>query len=174
MAEPFLGQIMPWPVSYAPDGWAFCDGRLLPIADYQSLFALLGTHFGGDGRNTFGLPDLRGRVAVGAGTGPGLSSYFLGQQGGTEKTVVSADNLPAHTHPTPASSSDAGTGTPAANLAPASVPRGETYKLYASPVNASLAPTGNNTTSHQPIENRQPLLALNYIICLNGIWPSRP
>lgn len=172
MAEPFIGQIMPWPINYAPDGWAFCDGSLLQISDNTALFSLIGNMYGGDGRTTFGLPDLRGRAAVGAGTGPGLSPYHLGQFGGMEQVTISADNLPAHTHPTPASGNEANVETPAPNVAPAGGPRGSAF--YASPVNASLAPTGNNTTSNKPIDNRQPLLALNYIIALQGLYPSRP
>ncbi|NIR27710.1 MAG: phage tail protein [candidate division Zixibacteria bacterium] len=172
MSEPFIGQIMPWPINYAPKDWAFCDGRLLSIAEYSPLFALIGTTYGGDGRTTFGLPDLRGRVAVGAGAGPGLTNYYLGQSGGMERVTLTANNLPEHTHPTPASTTEANEGTPTANIAPAAVARGS--EIYASPVDTNLAPTGNNTTSNQPVENRMPLLALNYIIALNGIWPSRP
>lgn len=171
--EAFMGQIMPWPINFAPRGWAYCQGQLLQISQYTALFSLIGTTYGGDGISTFALPDLRGRVTVGAGASPGLSNYVLGQYGGTEKISLSADNLPAHTHPTPASSSDANAGIPAADLAPASVPRTSDYKLYASPADTSLAPTGNNTTGNQPVENRQPWLALNYIICLEGIYPSR-
>jgi microcystin-dependent protein len=174
MSDAFYGQIIPWPINFEPENWAFCDGRLLSIADHSPLYALLGNRFGGDGRTTFGLPDLRGRVAVGAGTGPGLTTYYLAMMGGWEHITLSANNLPAHTHPTPASNTSASAEAPAADLAPAKVPRGSEYKLYASPVDTTLAPTGNNTTSNQPVENRQPLLALNYIICLEGIWPSRP
>lgn len=173
MAEAFLGQVMPWPINWAPRDWAYCSGQLIQISQNPALYSLLGTNFGGDGVSTFGLPDLRGRVVVGAGTGTGLSPYIFAQFGGFENVTLSADNLPEHVHPTPASNSTADQGTPAADLAPAKVPRGSTYNLYASPADASLAPTGNNTTSKQPVENRQPWLALNYIICLNGIYPSR-
>lgn len=173
MSEAFLGQIMPWPISFAPRNWAFCQGQLLQVSQFTALYSLLGTQYGGDGINTFGLPDLRGRVVVGAGAAPGLSNYRPGERGGYEQVPLSADNLPAHTHPTPASTIEVNAGAPGADLAPATVPRTSAYKLYASPVNASLAPTGNNTTGNQPVENRQPWLALNYIICLVGIYPSR-
>lgn len=169
MADAYMGQIMPWPVSFAPRNWAFCQGQTLQIAQYSAVYALLGTTYGGDGINTFKLPDLRGRLTVGAGHGAGLTNYILGQSMGTETSAISADNLPAHNHPTPASSNDASTGTPAENVALAS----SSNKLYASPVNANLAPTGDNTGANKPVENRQPLLALNYIICLNGMWPPR-
>jgi microcystin-dependent protein len=173
MADAYMGQIMPWPINYAPQNWAYCWGQTLAISQYNALFSLLGTYYGGDGVTNFKLPDLRGRVAVGAGSGPGLTPYQLGQMGGYEHVSLNANNIPAHTHPTPASSSSASAEAPAPDLAPAKVPRGSEYKLYASPVDANLAPTGNNATSTQPVENRQPLLALNYIICLVGLYPPR-
>ncbi|NIR27711.1 MAG: phage tail protein [candidate division Zixibacteria bacterium] len=171
MADAYMGQIMPWPINYAPQGWAFCQGQTLQISQYNALYALLGTTYGGDGHTTFKLPDLRSRVAVGAGAGPGLTNYILGMTYGYEQVPLTANNLPAHTHPTPASTTEANETTPTATIAPATVPRGS--EIYASPVDTNLAPTGNNTTSGQPVENRQPLLALNYIICLTGLWPPR-
>ena len=174
MSEAFMGQIMPWPINFAPRYWAYCYGQLIQISQYSALYSLLGIRFGGDGVTTFGLPDLRGRGAIGAGAGPGLSTYLLGQYGGYEHVQLAENNLPEHVHPTPASTTQADQGAPAADLAPATVPRSSTYTLYASPADASLAPTGKNATSKQPVENRQPWLALNYIICLSGIYPSRP
>ena len=94
--EPFIAQIMMFGGNFAPRGWAFCDGQLLPISQYSALFSLLGTTYGGDGRTTFGLPDLRGRVAIHPGNGPGLSSIRLGEKGGTETNTLSTAQLPPH------------------------------------------------------------------------------
>jgi microcystin-dependent protein len=98
-AEPFLAEIMLWGGNFAPNGWANCEGQIMSIAQNTALFSLLGTTYGGDGRSTFALPDLRGRVAMHYGQGPGLSSYLIGQTGGTETTTLSISNLPAHNHP---------------------------------------------------------------------------
>jgi microcystin-dependent protein len=112
--EPFIGEIKMFGGNFAPRGFAFCDGQLLSISQNTALFAILGTTYGGDGRTTFGLPDLRGRVPVHAGTGPGLSSYRIGQKGGTETTTITVANLPAHSHPyaAPAVSEDGNTSVP--------------------------------------------------------------
>ncbi len=103
MAEPFLGEIRSFAINKTPDGWAHCSGQLLKISDYPDLFSLLGTTYGGDGVTTFGLPDLRGRVPVGRGRGPGLENYILGQKGGEEQVTLQLDHLPAHTHAVEAS-----------------------------------------------------------------------
>jgi len=169
MADAYFGQIMPWPINYAPRNWAFCQGQTLQIAQYSALYALLGTTYGGDGVTNFRLPDLRGRLVVGVGQGAWLTPYYLGNMAGYEKVLLDTNNLPEHTHPTPASTTGANSGTPAANVALAN----SSNKLYASQINTSLAPAGSNTTSHQPVDRRQPLLALNYIICVNGLWPPR-
>jgi microcystin-dependent protein len=98
MSNPFLGQVIIFAGNFAPKGWAFCNGQLLAISQYTALFSLLGTTYGGDGRTTFGLPDLRGRVAVSAGQGPGLSNYTLGEQTGTETVTLSTQQMPQHNH----------------------------------------------------------------------------
>lgn len=169
--EPFIAQIMLFGGNFAPRGWAFCDGQLLPIAQYSALFSILGTTYGGDGRTTFALPDLRGRVPCHAGTGPGLTPRQIGQRFGEEHVTLTAANLPPHSH----SLNAASTGTPGAraqnggSLGPADiyVPGSETPNVAMNP--ASIGSTGSGN-SH---DNMQPTLCINYIIALEGIFPSR-
>lgn len=171
MSDPFIGTIRLVAFNFAPVGWAMCQGQILPIQENTALFSLLGTYFGGDGVNNFGLPDLRGRIAIGQGQGPGLANYTQGQPGGAETVTLAGSDAPSHTHTLMAAASvttpDPGPsvvlGTPAAAV-----------RLYgagaATPLaSTSVAPFGSSV----PHENRQPYLALNYIIALNGIFPSR-
>ena len=178
MAEAFLSQIEAFPFNFAPKGWAFCAGQLLPINQNQALFALLGTTFGGDGVSTFALPDLRGRVANGLGQGQGLSPYNLGQRGGEETHTLSAAETPVHNHLVNADNNGTTGGShvpsDAATLGSgyASETGSPVVNIYssASPTIAmgSLGPVGG-----QPHENRMPFLALNYCIALQGIFPSQ-
>lgn len=175
MSEPFIGQLMLVPYNFAPQGWAFCQGQILSIAQNTALFSLLGTTYGGNGQTTFALPDLRGRVPVSSGQGPGLSNYSLGQVSGSENTTLLTTNMPAHTHTATAALN--------ANSGPAndSLPNGNFLaegSIYNSSSNAtmnsnavavSLSPAGGN----QPFNNVQPILALNWVIALQGIFPSR-
>jgi microcystin-dependent protein len=164
--EPFLGEIRLVPYTFAPKGWALCAGQLLPINQNQALFSLLGTTYGGNGQTTFALPDLRGRVPVGAGDAPGGSSYALGSTGGQEAVQLAAGQLPAHAHPVRASSGGSTTTSPAGSF-PA---RGG---AYASSQNATMAATMlGRTGGGQPHENRQPYLSLNWMIALQGIYPT--
>lgn len=153
--------------NFAPRSWAFCDGQLLPISQNTALFSLLGTTYGGDGRTTFALPDLRGRVPLHEGTGPGLSSYLLGQKGGLENVTLTTAQIPAHTHSPQCSSDDPNSGSPA-NGFPAAVGT----PIYSTTQNASMGATGSAGGS-QSHENRPPYLALNFCIALQGIFPSR-
>src|SRR2546423_3025403 len=116
MSEPYLGMIIIVPYNFAPRGWAFCAGQILPIAQNTALFSLLGTTFGGNGQTTFALPDLRGRYPIGMGQGPGLSNYDLGQVGGTETVTLNVNQLPPHNHPVIATLSDATSGKPGAKF----------------------------------------------------------
>ena len=174
MSQPFLGQIIPVAFGFAPVGWLPCDGSLVPISQYDALFSLLGTTFGGDGQTTFGLPALSGSVAVGAGQGPGLQAYVPGQHGGAEAVTLTSDTLGAHTHAmaasTPMGSANTpGSGTVLASNDTASV---EVYSAAAATVPmaaAALSAAGGG----QPHENRQPFLAVNYIIAVEGIYPSQ-
>lgn len=170
MSEPFLGEIRIFPFNFAPSGWAFCAGQLLPISQNTALFSLLGTTYGGNGTTTFALPDLRGRVPVSMGNGTGLSQYTLGELAGTESAHLTVNQLPSHLHPVQASEAPASTGRPLnAVLARAS------SNIYAtSPDGTSMNATMvGNTGGNQPFSVLQPLLVLNFCIALNGIYPSR-
>lgn len=170
MANPFIGEIRMVGFNFPPQGWAFCDGQLLGIAQNTALFSLLGTTYGGDGRTTFGLPDLRGRVPLhhGGGSGPGLSPYSLGQNGGFETVTLTAAQMPSHSHSQPCSSDDPNAGSPVNN-----VPAAVANPVYANTANSAMAVTGAVGGS-QPHENRQPYLAINFCIALQGIFPSSP
>jgi microcystin-dependent protein len=170
-AEPFLGQIAIVPYNFAPIGWAFCQGQLLSIAQNTALFSLLGTTYGGDGRSTFGLPDLRGRVPVGQGQGPGLSVIELGQVGGAESVTLTVAQLPAHSHPLMASTLEAAVVSPTGSVlgSKARVPLYSGASDLTTMAPASIGETGGN----QPVPVRDPYLGLNYIIALQGIFPSR-
>lgn len=174
MQDPFLGEIALVAFNFEPIGWAFCNGQLLSIAQNQALFSLLGTTYGGDGVTNFALPDLRSRVPLHFGQGPGLSSYALGQSVGVESVALQTPQIPAHTHSySPQASSQPGsTSTPNGALWAGSASGDTLYNSGAS--NTNMAPqTLGQTGGGQAHENRQPTLALNYIIALQGIYPSR-
>src|SRR6185503_17212020 len=143
MSEPFLGMIIIVPYNFAPRGWAFCNGQILPIAQNTALFSLLGTTFGGNGQTTFALPDLRGRVPNSSGQGPGLSSYDLGQVGGVESETLTINQLPAHNHQVAClQNGDATLPRPGNSfLAPISVPSDTGSILYGPTSDALMAPT---------------------------------
>lgn len=173
--DPFLGEIRLLPYSFAPVGWHDCDGSLLSIAEYDALFVLLGTTFGGDGVNTFALPDLRGRLPVHRGTGLGLSSYVLGQVGGTETVTLLSNQMPTHTHTVMATSGAATTGTPSSTLELGAISGDTMYTgnitgLTPYPASASMiGPAGGS----QPHDNTMPTLTVRFCICLAGIFPSQ-
>ncbi len=168
MSEPFLGQISIFGFNFPPRGWATCSGQILPIAQNTALFSLLGTTYGGNGQTTFALPDLRGRVPVGFGQGPGLSNVQLGQQAGTEVVTLTSAQLAPHPHGVAASNAAATGSRPGGNFLSA----GGAF------TNASDGTTMNpgmiqNAGGGQPHENRQPYLGVNVCIALEGIFPSR-
>jgi len=172
--EPFLGEIVMFGGNFAPRAWAFCHGQLLAINSNQALFSILGTTYGGDGRTTFGLPDLRGAVAVGEGQRPGQPTNFrLGQKGGADTTTLITQNLPAHNHGLFGSSSDAAQGGAANGFLPTS-PRGGDLR-YASAIGTAQAmgTSVGNTGNNQAFNNLQPYTTVNYIICTQGTFPSR-
>ena len=178
MSDPFLRQIRIFGGNFAPRSYAFCDGQLLSIAQNSALFSILGTTFGGDGRTTFGLPDLRDRAPLHPGTGPGLSSYQLGQRGGAATETLSVSEIPAHTHQWDGIAATS-TQTAPTNHSLAEPPVGGRggggAKIYGPANNLvalspdSMDPGGGG----QPHNNQQPYLALNYIIALVGVFPSR-
>lgn len=163
--DPFIGQIMLVGFNFAPRGWALCNGQLLSIAQNSALFALLGIQFGGDGRTTFGLPDLRGRAPIHYGAGPGLSNYSMGEMGGSESAQLTVSNLPPHTHSLPAPAGEQLTDRPSASVSPAI---GNAYG-QPSGVAGATGVTGGST----PFDIRTPFLAMSYVIALEGIFPSR-
>ena len=173
--NPFLAQIMLFAGNFAPRGWAFCEGQLLPISQYSALFSLVGTTYGGDGRTTFGLPDLRGRVAVEPGQGAGLSDYRLGQKGGSPQVTLQVSQMPAHAHTvTPACDGQArGLDTPANRVYgadPSSPPSGNYSSQQAKQMAAFASQSAGNGS---PVDLMQPYLAVYYCICLQGVYPSR-
>jgi microcystin-dependent protein len=172
----FLGQISLFAFNYAPKGWAQCNGQLLPIAQNQALFAILGTTYGGDGRTTFQLPDLRGRRAINWGQGPGLSNYVLGQIGGQETVTLNTTQMPMHMHFAFGTAAAGNQDSPQNNTW--AKDNNGTMNNYAPFNGANVALMSNNALGtaggNQPHENRPPYLAANYCIALTGIFPSRP
>jgi microcystin-dependent protein len=169
MSEPFLAQILIVPYSFAPEDWAFCNGQLIPINQNLALYSLLLNTFGGNGQTTFALPDLRGRVPVHVGTGPGLASVTLGQKGGAENVTLSENNMPAHNHL--ASSTQAGaTSSRPANQVPSA---GGAYAAGSDGTTMNPAFI-QDAGSGQPFGTRDPFLGINFIIALDGIYPPQP
>jgi microcystin-dependent protein len=170
MANPFIGEIKLFAGTFAPLNYAFCNGQLLPIANYTDLFSLLGTRYGGDGQSTFALPNLNGRVAIGMDTGPGLSPRAIGESLGADTVTLNANQLPAHRHGAQANSG-AANSTAAGAVWAASDTR---FATSASNVNMNLAALQSaGAVSPTPHNNLQPVLGLNYIIALFGVYPSR-
>lgn len=192
--DQMLGEIRIFAGNFAPRGWAFCDGQLLPISQNSALFSLLGTMYGGDGRTTFGLPDLRGRAVVSAGRGPGLQNYVQGARGGAEFKTLTVAQMPQHSHimtltnlagsaniPVNTSSGDEDESNPGAGVlanngndrfASEATPNA-TYGGQAVPVNITGTGTILNNGGSQSFDNRQPYLPIRYIIALTGYFPSR-
>ncbi len=171
-SEPLLAEIYIGGMNFAPKGYASCEGQLLAIASNQALFSLLGTTFGGDGRTTFALPDLRGRVPVGQGQGPGLSSRQLGEVSGVENVTLLTTNLPAHTHQLSAVSEAGDTAAPSGTFLANTGALDREYKSTGTPVPMNTAAIGA-TGGNQPHNNMQPYLVLNFYIAIVGIFPSR-
>jgi microcystin-dependent protein len=171
LGTPWVGEIRMVGFNFAPVGWQFCDGQLLPITENAALFNLIGTTFGGDGESTFALPDLRGRVPIGVGQGAGLSSYVLGELTGVETVTLTVGQIPSHTH---VYSPAAGSAEPTTKKPDNAFPTIGGY--YASTTNSATpmgAPTLTAQGGGQPHTNVQPFLAINFIISLFGIFPSQ-
>lgn len=175
MTDPFVAEIRIFGFDYAPRGWAFCDGQLMPISQNTALFSLLGATYGGDGKSTFALPDLAGSAAVGAGQGPGTSQYELGWSTGSDAVALLPSEIPVHSHDARAAAPDpAELQAPGPDRALARSTRGFAYQSDSSsslePMAAeALAPTGSST----PHDNMQPVLTLSFCIALQGIFPPR-
>lgn len=171
MGTPYIGEIRMFGGNFAPAGWAFCAGQLIPISENDTLFNLIGTTYGGDGVSTFGLPDLRGRLPVHQGTGPGLSTYTIGQAFGVESVTLSTQQIPNHTHPLIGATGNGSAPGPGNNfLASSSVVRPYNgIDPASSPMAASSITSAGGS---QPHENVQPFLCISFIISLYGIYPS--
>lgn len=179
MSNPFIGEIRLFAFSFAPRGWAFCDGRLVAISQNTALFSILGVNFGGNGTTTFGLPNLSGRTAIGVGNGPGLSPQVVGQTGGTSTVTLTTAQIPAHNHVL-----NAGTLSPPNPAQNVATPTNQSLLGLSAPNNIYVDGPGSPNTAFisssispngagQPHENMQPYLAVNICIALQGIFPSR-
>jgi len=169
--QPFLGEIAIVGFNFAPRGWATCDGQLLSIASSSALFSLLGTMYGGDGRTTFGLPGLSGRAALHFGNGPGLIPRSIGQRSGSPTTVLNVNNIPSHTHEVNVESATGTVDTPTGNTFATNSAGIVSFASAASVLmHQDMIKTAG---SGQAINNMQPYLGLQYVIALQGVWPSR-
>ena len=173
MSDPYIGEIRMFGGNFAPAGWALCEGQLLAISENDALFTLIGTTYGGDGQTTFALPDLRGRLPIHAGTGPGLSPRTIGEQTGVEDVTLTTSQLPLHTH-VPQAFNAPGTGPSPSSAIWASANTGAIYRA-SGPTSGvtmntnAIAPIGGS----QPHTNMQPYLCINFIISLYGIFPTQ-
>lgn len=175
MADPFVAEVRIFPFNFAPKGWAWCDGQLMPLSQNTALFSLLGTMYGGDGKSNFALPDFQGSVVVGTGQGPGLSEYFEGQVAGSETVTLLESEMPLHPHAMMASNDAAVTNEPAANQIAKPFGRGNNTFIISnqnivqmSP--SMLAPAGGDA----PHNNLMPYLTFYFNIALQGVFPARP
>ncbi len=173
MSQPFLGEIKIFSFNFAPRGWSLCNGQLLPIAQNQALFALLGTTYGGNGTINFALPNFQSRVPIHFGQGPGLPSYVLGQVAGVENVTLLSTQMPQHNHPVACNNAVATAGSPANNFW-AQLPAGAANRFgpAGNAVAMNAADIGN-AGGNQPHPNMPPFLVLNFCIALQGVFPSR-
>lgn len=171
MSDPFVGEIRIFAGNFAPQGWAFCNGQLLAVSQFDALFSLLGTIYGGDGRTTFALPDLSGRVPLHMGAGPGLSNRTIGSKGGAEYVTLTTQQMPSHTHALAASGNIASQVSGKGNL----LAKSTNIDLYSGdPPDTALAPQSiDNVGGSQSHTNIMPYLSISFIIALFGIYPTR-
>jgi len=177
MADPFLAEIRIFPFNFAPTGWAFCNGQILPLSQNTALFSLLGTVYGGDGKSTFALPNLQGSAPIHPGQGPGLSLYDLGQTGGSQFVTLINSELPVHAHTVGMANASNGDSLTPVGCTWSAVPSGRGFlnTYHSGPPTATMLaslilPTGGS----QPHNNMQPYLTLNFCIALQGVFPQRP
>lgn len=173
MADPFVAEIRIFAGNFAPTGWAFCNGQILPISQNTALFSLLGTTYGGDGKSTFALPNLQGRAPMQPGQGPGLSLRDLGETGGETTVTLLETEMPVHSHAMQANGFPASFQVPAANRTLARSGNGNAYKSGAGPTVNMAARTLGTAGGSLPHNNMQPFLGLTFIIALQGIFPPR-
>jgi microcystin-dependent protein len=171
MADPFVAEIRILPFNYAPTGWAFCDGQILPLSQNTALFSLLGTTYGGNGKSNFALPDLQGRAPMHPGQGPALSLHDLGETGGSETVSLLESEIPSHSHAFRGSQEEADMPIPQLSMYARSL-AGNSFGSVSNIVSMSdqiIAPSGGD----QPHNNMQPYLTLNFCIALQGVFPPR-
>ncbi|SFC55536.1 phage tail protein [Flavobacterium phragmitis] len=169
--DPFVAEIRIFPFNFPPRGWAFCNGQLLPISQQTSLFSLLGTTYGGDGKSTFALPDIQGRTPMQPGQGPGLSLHDLGETGGTETVTLLESEIPSHSHSLMAATSNSQSISPTNN----SFGRGNPVRVYSTGVaNTDMSANSINPTGGSvPHNNMMPYLTMNFCIAIQGVYPPR-
>lgn len=176
MSEPFIGQIMMFAGNFAPRGWQFCQGQLISIAQNTALFSILGTTYGGNGTTTFALPDLRGRYPMQPGQGPGLSPRTLGEQGGSENVTLISTQMPAHTHALTASGAQGDQFSPEGHVSAVQVDPNtqQPVNMYSATPNTTMNPAAVGVAGgSQPHNNMSPYTCINFIIAMEGIFPSR-
>lgn len=175
--DEYIGMIKIFAGNFAPRGWALCDGQLLPISQYSAVYAILGAMYGGDGITTFALPDLRGRAPIGVGQGPGLSIYAIGQVGGVEGVTLTTTQIPSHSHTLNVNNGKAGVAVPTTSnsiAAPVDINGDAANGFSQTAPNTQMSPASIGATGgNDSHENRAPYLALNYVICLQGLFPQR-
>jgi microcystin-dependent protein len=171
MSEPYVGELMLVPYNFAPVGWMFCQGQILPISEYDTLFNLIGTTFVGDGQSTFALPDLRGRTAIAFGPSKTGTNYVIGQSGGVENVTLNGNQMPLHNHQAACSNNPQNSANAAGSILATAATGVNMYSPTApsTPMGASISTVGGN----QAHENRQPYLTLNWCISLFGVYPSQ-
>jgi microcystin-dependent protein len=180
MSSPFVAEVTIYPFNFAPKGWAFCAGQLLPISQNTALFSLLGTNYGGDGKSTFGLPDFQGNGVVGQGQGAGLSPYFVGETTGVPYVTLLQTEIPSHTHSFSANTSDGTVLTSTGNMLSNAFTGSKTvnyvgnYMTTGNPSTPSSPSAISFTGGTLPHDNMQPYLTLNFCIALQGVFPARP
>ena len=173
MADPFIAEIRVFPFNFAPNGWAFCDGQLLPVAQNTALFSLLGTTYGGNGSTTYALPNLQGRAPMHPDQGPGLSDHDLGEEGGSATVTLLQSEIPAHTHTLRANSATGDSPLPGGNSL-ARPGQTQIYQTTTDQNQVSMAPQELSAAGgNQPHNNLQPYLTLNFNIALQGVFPTR-
>lgn len=169
MGQPFIGEIRMFAGNFNPNGWAFCDGQLMPISENDALFTLIGTTYGGDGQETFALPNLQSRIPIHQGTGPGLTNRVLGEAAGVEQVTLTTQQIPAHNHAFLASTAPGTQNAPAGEV----LASGSNVLIYkpATPTQPMAAQSVTPVGGSQPHDNMHPFLCINYIISLFGIFP---
>lgn len=173
MADPFVAEIRIFPFNFAPKGWAFCDGQLLPLSQNTALFSLLGTTYGGNGKSNFALPDLQGRAPMHPGQGPGLSLHDLGETGGSETVTLLESEIPAHAHAMRGSTEDAALQAPSSVRSLGRTGNGSAYQTSNAGLTQQAPETLTPAGGDQPHNNMQPYLTLNFCIALQGVFPPR-